>query len=133
MLWPDHCIQDTPGATLIPSLHQDKITHIVQKGSDARFESLSAFGPPFRKPRIGMTPLDEILQENGIRKVFVVGVAFDGCVKSTALDAAELGYETFIVREGVNRSARNEGVRERTLRELEEGGVGIVGLDEFYS
>lgn len=73
-----------------------------------------------------MTDLSVTLANAGITDVFVVGVAFDGCVKATAIDAARLGYKTYIVREGTNASMRSIDKRATTLKELEEAGVSIV-------
>ena len=67
-----------------------------------------------------------MLEEMQIADVFVVGVAFDGCVKSTAIDAAELGYKTYVVREGTNVSARSKTRRAQTLRELDQAGVSLI-------
>ena len=126
MLWPDHCIQGTRGAELIPEIDHSKLAHVVQKGWDARLESLSGFGPVFRNPLVSMTGLDDMLKSKGITHLFVVGVSFDGCVKHTALDAAHLGYKTFVIEDGVNSAARSEAVRTGTLGELQERGVRMI-------
>ncbi len=73
-----------------------------------------------------MTDLHAALVSADINTVIVVGVGFDGCVKSTAVDAAELGYKTYVVKEGTNASARSEEGRAKTLRELKSAGVSIV-------
>ena len=125
-LWADHCIQGSFGGAIIPEIDQSKLSKTVQKGWDSRLESLSGFGPPFRNPAVSMTELRSTLEEMQITDVFVVGVAFDGCVKSTATDAAELGYKTYIVKEGTNASARSEGRRAQTMHELKEAGVSLV-------
>jgi nicotinamidase-related amidase len=65
----------------------------------------------------------------GITHIFVVGIGFDGGVKATAVDAAELGYRTCIVEEGTNASARSKQGRAKTLMELERAGVCIVGFE----
>ena len=76
-----------------------------------------------------MTELWATLICSSITHIFVVGVGFDGCVKSTAVNAVELGYKTFIVKEGTNASARIKEARTKTLRELDKAGVSIVGLE----
>lgn len=125
-LWPDHCIQNTFGSNIIREIDQSQLSKIVQKGRGSQLESMSGFGPPFRNPSVSMTEMNSILKEARITHVFVVGVAFDGCVKATAIDAAEFGYETSIIEEAVNASHRSPVAREKTLRELAAAGVSIV-------
>lgn len=116
------------GASIIPELDQTKLDHIIQKGGHPQLESFSGFGPPFRKPSITMTSLQHILQKEAITDLLIVGVGFDGCVKTTAIDAVDFGYKTFIVREGVNTTARSPELRNKTLLELEEAGVEIISI-----
>lgn len=128
-LWPDHCVKGTKGVELIPELHKDKLSHIVPKGQDERVEAYSAFGPPFRNPRISMTDLDGILKGAGIEDVFVVGLAYDFCVKCTAVDAAELGYRTFLIEDGTKGVFQTEDAVSTLKKELKEAGVVVVGKD----
>jgi nicotinamidase-related amidase len=99
LLWPDHCIQDTPGSQLVPELNTDKITHIVEKGTDKRVEMYSAFQDPFPTP-VSKSTLANLLKSNSITHCYVVGLAFDYCVKYTAIDAVKEGFKTYIVWEG---------------------------------
>lgn len=96
---------------------------------DKRLESYSAFGPPFRSPAVGLTSLRSTLDKAGVTHVFAVGLAYDFCVKHTALDAAEHGFKTFVIREGTNPTSRTEEVRVKTEKELAAKGVKIIGLD----
>lgn len=130
-LWPDHCVQGTSGVELIPELHQDKLDHIVSKGMDVRVESYSGFGPPFRNPRIAMTELDDLLKGAAIEDVFVVGLAYNFCVKCTAVDAVEHGYRTFLIEDGtrgVFQIETDEAV-EKLRGELRGKGVQVVGKE----
>lgn len=128
LLWPDHCVQGTSGCELIPEIHADKLTYIVDKGMDNRAESYSAFGPPFRNPKYGTTGLETYLRDAGVTHLFVVGLAFDFCVKCTAVDAAELGFKTFVIEEGTNSVMRWEEARAATGKELAENGVKLINL-----
>ena len=78
-----------------------------------------------------MTDLRATLEQHSITHVFVVGVAFDGCVKSTAVDAAEFGYKTYIINEAANATARSKERRAQTLKELEDAGVYRIGLESL--
>lgn len=45
------------------------------------------------------TGLEKILRDRGATDVFVCGVALDWCVGYTACDAANLGFNTFVVED----------------------------------
>ncbi|KAH7122159.1 Isochorismatase-like protein [Dactylonectria estremocensis] len=96
-LWPIHCVQDTPGADLVPELDVDALDEVIEKGLDPSVEMYSAFYDPFHVSDSG---LSRTLKDAGVTDVFVVGLASDFCVKATAEHAVEEGYRTFIVTEG---------------------------------
>ncbi|KAF2216722.1 hypothetical protein CERZMDRAFT_80772 [Cercospora zeae-maydis SCOH1-5] len=129
LLWPDHCVQGTAGAQLIPELHRHKLLHVISKGEDPRFESYSGFGPPFRSPRVGMSTLDATLRNAGTTHVFVVGLAHDFCVKATAIDAVEHGYDAFVIEEGTKAVMQDEESLAKTRAELRDAGVHTISLD----
>lgn len=129
LLWPDHCVQGTRGADLVPELDPSKLTHQVEKGQDPRVESYSAFGPPFRSPRIAESSLEETLQDAGITHVFCVGVAFDYCVKFTAIDAAQEGFVTYVIEAATKAVDQSEAGLEATRKELAAKGVSVISLD----
>ncbi|EME46866.1 hypothetical protein DOTSEDRAFT_70731 [Dothistroma septosporum NZE10] len=128
-LWPDHCVVGSKGVELIPEVQWKKVDSVVDKGVDPRVEAYSAFGPPFRKPMLSMSNLDELLKKAGVSDVFVVGLAYDFCVKATAIDAAEFGYKTFVVEQGTKAVFQSEAALTATRKDLEQAGVVVVGLD----
>lgn len=93
---------------------------------DPRCESYSGFGPPFRKPALSMTGLHDILEEAGITDLFVVGLAYDFCVKHTALDAVELGYKTFVIEDATKSATEST---EACQNDLRNRGVVIIHSD----
>ena len=99
-LWPDHCVQGTPGAELVADLDKQYLSHIVEKGTDKRVEMYSAFEDPFRHPTVSKSNLAALLKAAGATHCYIVGLAYDYCVKYTALDAAAEGFVTYVVREG---------------------------------
>ncbi|KAI5367401.1 Putative isochorismatase [Septoria linicola] len=129
LLWPDHCVKDTTGAELIPELHKHKLSDVVRKGEDKRVESYSGFGPPFRNPTVGMSKLDAILTAAAVTHVFVVGLAYDFCVKSTAIDAVEHGYKTFVIEDGTKAVMQDETSLAKTRSDLQKAGVEVVSLE----
>ncbi|KAK1068344.1 NAD(+) salvage pathway protein [Friedmanniomyces endolithicus] len=129
ILWPDHCVQDTSGCELISELDTSELGLVVDKGQDKRVESYSAFGPPFRSPRVSMSQLADTLRHAGITHVFVCGLAWDFCVKATAIDAAKEGFTTFAIHDasrGIDRSAKGPAA---TREEMEKHGVRVIGLE----
>lgn len=125
-LWPDHCIQGTKGAELVPELDQSKFDCVIEKGTDKRVEMYSAFADPFLSPTVSKSKLEAIMKENGITHVYCVGLAMDYCVKFTALDAAKAGFTTVVVNEGTK--AVDPGAWDDVEAQLKKAGVDMVGL-----
>jgi nicotinamidase/pyrazinamidase len=95
-LWPDHCVQGSPGAELHRSLVIDRAMAILRKGYHGDIDSYSAF-----VEADGRTPtgLAGFLREKDIRRVFACGLATDYCVAYSALDARGKGFETFVIED----------------------------------
>ncbi|EON96027.1 putative pyrazinamidase nicotinamidase protein [Phaeoacremonium minimum UCRPA7] len=126
-LWPVHCVQNTTGAELIPELEADKVETVIKKGTDPRVEMYSAFYDPFEAPRVSDSGLAGVLKEKGVTHVYVVGLAFDYCVKCTAMDAAKEGFTTYVVEEGTR--AVDAPKWEECKAELQQKGVVVVSAD----
>ncbi|TID19485.1 putative pyrazinamidase nicotinamidase protein [Venturia nashicola] len=126
-LWPDHCIQNTKGADLVPELDLSKIDAVIEKGLDKRVEMYSAFADPFLEPTVSKSKLEATLKEKGVTHVFCVGLAMDYCVRATALDAAKAGFKTYVVSEGTK--AVDPSAWARVEAELKKEGVHMVGMD----
>lgn len=73
-----------------------------------------------------MTNLHEILKAEDITDLYVVGLAYDFCVKHTALDAVKLGYKTFVI-EDATKSATESA--EACQKGLADHGVVIIRSD----
>ncbi|MCU0676722.1 MAG: bifunctional nicotinamidase/pyrazinamidase [Myxococcota bacterium] len=128
VLWPDHCVQLTHGAAFASTLDTKRITKIFPKGMDRRVDSYSGF---FDNGRRHDTGLADYLKLKGVRELLVCGLATDYCVKWTALDAAELGFDTFVVVDACRGVELNEGDVDDALDELEDAGVELVESDEL--
>jgi nicotinamidase/pyrazinamidase len=96
-LWPDHCIQGTPGAAFHPTLVTDKAQLIIRKGFRGAIDSYSAF---FENDKTTPTGLAGYLRERGLKRVFLVGLATDFCVHYSAMDARRLGFEAVLIDSG---------------------------------
>lgn len=90
VLWPDHCIQGTPGAAFHADLKVDRADLIIRKGYSPAIDSYSAF---FENDKTTPTGLEGYLRTRGIEKLTLVGLATDFCVNYSAVDAAKLGFD----------------------------------------
>ncbi len=118
-IWPDHCVQNTHGAEFAAGLAVDRISSVVRKGTDPDIDSYSGF---FDNDHRKQTELADILHRAGVDTVYIVGLATDYCVKFTALDARQLGFNTHVIRDGC-RGIHDEA---QALRELRAAGVHIT-------
>jgi nicotinamidase/pyrazinamidase len=123
-IWPTHCVKGSWGA----ELHEELEVHgpVVRKGTGAE-DGYSGFTVEQletgdRKP----TGLDELLQERGIKKLVVVGLAQDVCVKETVLDARRLRHDVYVLRAGTRPVNLQPDDGERAIREMSDAGAHIL-------
>ena len=95
-LWPDHAVIGTPAAELHPDLDQRRIEIVLRKGFRSAIDSYSAFRENDRETSTG---LDGWLRARGVKRLFLAGLATDFCVAWSAEDAAELGYEVYVIED----------------------------------
>ncbi|MFD1803392.1 bifunctional nicotinamidase/pyrazinamidase [Mixta tenebrionis] len=95
--WPDHAIQQSWGAEFHPALQQEYIDMVFHKGEQRDIDSYSAF---FDNGRRRQTGLDAWLRQHGIKRLLMMGLATDYCVKFSVLDALRLGYQVEVVAAG---------------------------------
>jgi len=96
VLWPDHCLQGSDGAALHKDLAVPHAQLVIRKGWRREVDSYSAFLEADRKSRTG---LEGYLDERGVKRVFVCGLATDFCVAWTALDARKLGFKSAVIED----------------------------------
>ena len=121
-IWPVHCVHDTWGAELHPSLDVAADAPRIRKGANGE-DGYSGFTT--RDPVSGETrptELDGLLSERGVERVIVCGLATDYCVNATALDAIRLGYETYFLEDAVAAVNLQPGDGERATSAMVEAG-----------
>jgi len=121
-LWPDHCVQGTPGAAFHPDLETTKAEMIVRKGTRAEIDSYSAF---YENDHTTATGLAGYLRERGVTRVFICGLATDYCVHFSALDAARAGFEAVVIEDAC-RGIDLEGSLAAANQAMAEAGVAFI-------
>jgi nicotinamidase/pyrazinamidase len=110
--WPPHCLQDGEGARLHPDLALPDDATVVSKGTRFDHDQYSAFHE---------TGLAERLRRDGVRRVWIGGLAQDVCVLHTALDARRAGLEVVVLVDATRPVDAGEGAK--ALDRMREAGV----------
>jgi len=118
--WPPHCVMNTSGAEFHPNLRAPHNVIIISKGTERDKEAYSGFQG---------TNLHDILLEKGIKRLFIGGVATEYCVKSTVLDALEIGFETIVVEEAIKGIRREDEIRAK--EEMIDSGAILASINEI--
>ncbi|MGA8085845.1 MAG: bifunctional nicotinamidase/pyrazinamidase [Terracidiphilus sp.] len=126
-LWPDHCVQGTPGADFHSSLELTRAELILRKGFRRAIDSYSAF---FENDRTTPTGLAGYLRERGLNRVFLAGLAYDYCVGYSALDARRLGLDAIILRDACRAIDLNGSVA-AIEREFADTGVQLINTADL--
>jgi nicotinamidase/pyrazinamidase len=128
VLWPDHCVQNTGGALFAPGLDTRRIARVFPKGTDPGVDSYSGF---FDNGHRRATGLGDYLRARGVTEVCLAGLATDYCVKFTALDARQLGFDTTLVLDAVRGVELKPGDCDRAVEEMKAVGVRVVRSSEL--
>jgi nicotinamidase/pyrazinamidase len=120
VLWPDHCVQGSPGAEFHPALLQ-RADHIIRKGFRRDIDSYSAF---YENDRTTATGLAAWLRARGIEAITLVGLATDFCVADSALDAAREGFRVTVLTD-LCRAIDLDGSAARALDRMRAAGVSL--------
>ncbi len=122
-IWPVHCVAGTSGAEFHPDLDVRDDAVFIHKGV-AGEDGYSAFN--VRDPETGeITPTGLKSTIEGIKRVVVVGLALDYCVKETAMDAALEGFETTLLADGTRSVDLRTGDGARAVAGLVDAGVSV--------
>lgn len=115
--WPVHCVQGQAGSEYAPELETGAVTHHVVKG----------MGVPAYSAFEGITDAGErlldVLKAAGVTELDITGIATDYCVRATALDAREAGFEVRLLA-GLHAGVAPESSA-AALSELETAGVEV--------
>lgn len=120
--WPVHCVADTPGAAFSPALELPETATLLYKATREDVDVYSVFGG---------TGFDEMLQGDGVRRIFIGGLATDYCVLNTVRDARGLGYAVVVLTDAVRPVDVEPGDGERALAEMRLLGAKLVTTEEL--
>ena len=123
ILWPVHCVQDTEGATFVKELDTSLIDRIFKKGTDPEIDSYSGFFDNGHKKDTGM---GDYLNEKSVTDVYILGLATEYCVKYTALDASQLGFNTFLIVDACRGVNLDPGDVDNAIGEMGKAGVSVI-------
>ncbi len=120
--WPPHCIQNTPGAAFSSALKLPKNALTIFKASDPKKEAYSVFEE---------TGLGDSLREQGVKRIFIGGLATDYCVVSSVLDARKLGFEVVVLADATRGINVKTGDVDAAFETMNEAGAIQVTLEDF--
>ena len=95
--WPEHCIQDTPGAKFHPLLRLPQDALILSGGMDPDEDGYSAFQAVDSRGN----EFTHLLNTFSIKELFVGGLATDYCVKWSVVDALKYGYKVALLVDAI--------------------------------
>ena len=130
VLWPVHCVQNTPGAALHANLNRQPIAKVFRKGTDRTIDSYSGF---FDNARRKATGLGDYLKAQAVRELYICGLATDYCVKFTVLDAVDLGWKTHLVEDACRGIDLRAGDVQRAIEQMKAKGVDVVASSDIVS
>lgn len=129
ILWPVHCVQETPGAEFSPHLHTEKIEKVFFKGTDKKIDSYSTFFDNGHRKKTG---LEEYLRKRHVEDIYIAGLATDYCVKYSVLDALELGFNTFVIEDACRGVNLHKDDAKKALEFMREAGAQIVNSKDLF-
>ena len=122
ILWPVHCIQNSPGAQFSTALDTTRLARVFRKGIDRKIDSYSTF---FDNAKRRSTGLADYLREQNVQEIFICGLATDYCVRFSALDALELSFPVTVIEDACRGVNLQPDDSVNALRELRKAGAKI--------
>jgi nicotinamidase/pyrazinamidase len=127
VLWPDHCLQGTEGAAFHSDLDTQAAALVVRKGMNPAIDSYSAFRENDKRTVTGVAGY---LRDRGVERLFLAGLALDYCVRFSAVDAREFGFEAIVVADAC-RAIDNAGSLAAAHDDFAAHGVPIIAQPAF--
>ncbi|MFL2800727.1 MAG: bifunctional nicotinamidase/pyrazinamidase [Paracoccaceae bacterium] len=124
ILWPNHCIQGSEGASFHRNLNTNKCDLILRKGCNPKIDSYSAF---FENDKNTTTGLEGYLLRKDIKKLYLCGLAFDYCVFYSAIDGINLGFEVFVFQD-LSKAIDLNNSKEIAKKTMTKKGIKLINF-----
>jgi nicotinamidase/pyrazinamidase len=128
ILWPVHCVQESPGAAFSAQLRTDLFEEVFRKGINPGIDSYSSF---FDNGKKRSTGLAVYLRERAIDELFICGLATDYCVKYSALDSIDCGIRTRVIEDACRGVNLSPGDSAAAVAVMQKAGALIVESASF--
>ena len=113
--WPPHCIQDTDGAGFHADLRRPENAVVVTKGVRFDLDQYSAFD---------RTGLGGRLRQDGVRRLWIGGLALDVCVLHSVLDALNEGFQVSVVEAATRPVRFEDGLK--AVSKMKRAGAAVI-------
>lgn len=128
VMWPDHCVQETPDADFHPDLNTQAFDYVQQKGENPAIDSYSAFRD---NDQSATTGLADYLSRQAITVLDICGLATDYCVSFSALDAREMLPDVKVrFIEDASRGIDPEGIK-TAIAAMRAQGIAVVNSSDI--
>lgn len=128
VMWPDHCVQETPDADFHPDLNTQAFDHVQQKGENPAVDSYSAFRD---NDQSATTGLADYLNRQGVTVLDICGLATDYCVSFSALDARDMLPDVKVrFIEDASRGIDPEGIK-AAIAAMRAKGIAVVNSSDI--
>lgn len=121
-IWPKHCVQNTFGAQFYKDLRLTEDNYIISKATEVEKDAYSGFDN---------TQLHGMLQDRGVKRLFVGGISTDYCVKATILDALNLDYTTFFLSDASCAVDINDTDGQTAINQMLDGGAILIEFSDI--
>ena len=128
-LWPDHCVQGSDGAAFHPALHVPQAELILRKGFRKDIDSYSVF---VENDHLTSTGLAGYLRERGLKRLFLCGLAYDFCVRHSAIDGTALDFDCIVIQDAC-RAVGLPGSVVATDQAFAEAGVQRINSSDLLT
>lgn len=130
-LWPDHCVAGSFGAKFHNDVDVDVADLVIRKGTRHAVDSYSAFYENDQETR---TYLDEYLKARYVEDVYLCGLAYDFCVGYSAIDAHNIGFNVYVVKDlckAIDMPTENGGTVAEIERAFAAAGIKVITSDQI--
>jgi len=117
--WPPHCVDGTRGALFHPDLNITRIQKGFHKGTGNKDDGYSAF-------EATNEDLTGYLLTKRVTEVYITGLTTEYCVKTTALDAVQQGFNTWLITDAIAAVEPGSENEAKAITEMEKAGIRLV-------